>query len=130
MDIADRIYSFHYSDRSLCSKVDFSLPQRENAPGAVETPDSCFYSGSTGLLEVVFSGISRQFSNFGGTAAGPVLGHDVNIGIGRYVIGDKPHDLTCTGQAFGQNKVSNQQTASGDSVAIDHKVTDLAVHFP
>jgi hypothetical protein len=43
---------------------------------------------------------------------------------------DKPHDLSRSGQASGQNKVSNQQTASGDSVAIDYKVTHLAVHFP
>jgi hypothetical protein len=130
VDIADRIYSFHYSERSLFSEVDFSLPQCENTPGAVETPDSCFHSGPTGFFEVVFSGISRQFSDLGGAATGPVLRHDVNIGIGRDVMSDKPHNLSCAGQAFGQNKVSNQQTASGDSVAIDHKVTHLAVHFP
>jgi hypothetical protein len=95
----------------------------------VETPNSLFQSGQSGFFEVVFSWISRQFTDLGGTATRPVLRHDVNIGVGRYAMSDKPHNLTCAGQACGQNKVSNQQTASGDSVAIDHKVAHLAVHF-
>jgi hypothetical protein len=101
MDIADRIYSFHYSDRSPCSEVDFILPQRENAPGAVEALNSLFHSGQSGFFEVVFSGISRQFLDYCGTATGPVLRHEVNIGIGRYVLSDKPHNLSSAGQSRG-----------------------------
>ncbi len=64
-----------------------------------------------------------------GQAAGPVLTHDIDIGVRGNLPGERGHDLAGAGDIFGHDQMANEQSPHGQPLFVDLEIADLAVHL-
>ena len=75
------------------------------------------------LPEEWFAGIIKD------VAAGPVLGHDIHVGVPGELVSNEPHHRFGAGEIVGEHQVPDDQPADSDAVP-DDQVPCLPVHLP
>ena len=64
-----------------------------------------------------------------GPVSGSVLGHDIDVRVGRYLVCNEPDDLSRPCEPFGQHQMPDEKAAPGDAVFVDLEIPHLTVHL-
>ena len=58
-----------------------------------------------------------------------ILGHDIEVGVLGYLLGDEAYHLCCACCSLRKHQVADQKAAPGDACLVQNQIAHLAVHL-